>query len=107
MPRVVLDCGFVGVRARHTTGWLSTGIAGGAVAWTHGPRLNPVAAGAQCTRHNAAFRRERQMANSRTFARAPRALTAQKLLLGFIAGFFAVLLFHQPVLALLDQIGFA
>ena len=30
-----------------------------------------------------------------------------QLLLGFVAGFVAVLLFHQPVLALLNQIGLA
>jgi hypothetical protein len=33
--------------------------------------------------------------------------TARKLAIGFVAGFLAVLLFHQPVLALLTQIGFA
>ena len=31
----------------------------------------------------------------------------RKLTLGFVAGFIAVLLFHQPVLALLTQIGLA
>lgn len=33
--------------------------------------------------------------------------SARKLVLGFVAGFVAVLLFHQPVLALLTQIGLA
>ena len=47
------------------------------------------------------------MANSRTFGAARQASSAQKLLLGFVAGFIAVLLFHQPVLALLNQMGFA
>ena len=36
-----------------------------------------------------------------------RPTSARKLILGFVAGFIAVLLFHQPVLALLTQIGFA
>src|SRR5438105_103869 len=36
-----------------------------------------------------------------------RTTPASKLLLGFIAGFLAVLLFHQPVLTLLTQIGMA
>ena len=36
-----------------------------------------------------------------------RPTSARKLVLGFIAGFIAVLLFHQPVLALLAQFGFA
>src|SRR5688572_7921766 len=35
------------------------------------------------------------------------ALPARKLALAFVAGFLAVLLFHQPVLALLTQIGIA
>jgi hypothetical protein len=47
------------------------------------------------------------MAITRAFGAAPQASSAQKLLLGFGAGFIAVLLFHQPVLALLSQIGFA
>ena len=36
-------------------------------------------------------------------ARSP----ARKLLLGFLAGFIATLLFHQPVLALLNELGIA
>jgi hypothetical protein len=32
-------------------------------------------------------------------------VSTRKLVLGFIAGFFAVLLFHQPVVAILAQIG--
>ena len=47
------------------------------------------------------------MASTRSFGAARQASSAQKLLLGFGAGFIAVLLFHQPVLALLSQIGFA
>lgn len=35
------------------------------------------------------------------------AVPARKLLLGFVAGFIAVLLFHQPALALLTELGFA
>lgn len=35
------------------------------------------------------------------------ATSARKLLIGFIAGFVAVLLFHQPALALLTELGFA
>lgn len=38
---------------------------------------------------------------------AHRPTSARKLILGFVAGFIAVLLFHQPVLALLTQIGVA
>jgi hypothetical protein len=34
-------------------------------------------------------------------------ISARKLILGFVAGFIAVLLFHQPVLALLTQLGLA
>lgn len=33
--------------------------------------------------------------------------SARKLILGFVAGFIAVLLFHQPVLALLTEAGFS
>jgi hypothetical protein len=36
-----------------------------------------------------------------------RTISARKLILGFVAGFIAVLLFHQPVLALLTQMGIA
>ncbi|HYC45623.1 MAG TPA: hypothetical protein VED01_09080, partial [Burkholderiales bacterium] len=36
-----------------------------------------------------------------------RSTSADKLLYGFAAGFIAVLLFHQPALALLNQIGLA
>jgi hypothetical protein len=36
-----------------------------------------------------------------------RPSSARKLIVGFVAGFIAVLLFHQPMLALLTQIGFA
>ena len=39
--------------------------------------------------------------------RAREPASARKLVLGFIAGFLAVLLFHQPVVALLAQIGMA
>ena len=35
------------------------------------------------------------------------AVTARKLLVGFVAGFVAVLLFHQPALALMTALGFA
>ena len=35
------------------------------------------------------------------------AISARKLLVGFVAGFIAVLLFHQPALALLTELGFA
>ena len=41
------------------------------------------------------------------FSTAARSVSARKLLFGFIAGFIAVLLFHQPVLALLTQLGYA
>ena len=47
------------------------------------------------------------MAGTHIFGAAPPVSSAHKLLLGFAAGFIAVLLFHQPVLALLNQIGLA
>ena len=34
-------------------------------------------------------------------------ITARKLVVGFVAGFIAVFLFHQPALALLSQLGIA
>jgi hypothetical protein len=37
--------------------------------------------------------------------RAREPVSIRKLVLGFIAGFFAVLLFHQPVVALLAEMG--
>lgn len=40
-------------------------------------------------------------------AGAAPGLSARKLLFGFIAGFIAVLLFHQPALALLTELGLA
>lgn len=39
--------------------------------------------------------------------RAQEGISAQKLVIGFIAGFLAVLAFHQPVLLFLASIGFA
>ena len=45
------------------------------------------------------------MANRATSSRTT--VSNRKLLIGFIAGFFAVLFFHQPVLALLTQAGYA
>ena len=42
-----------------------------------------------------------------TFGAARPGYSGHKLWMGFLAGFIAVLLFHQPVLALLTQIGFA
>jgi hypothetical protein len=47
------------------------------------------------------------MATTRAFGTLRALSPAQKLLLGFFAGFIAVLLFHQPVLALLNQLGIA
>ena len=47
------------------------------------------------------------MAKSRGSGAARNASSARRLLVGFLAGFLAVLLFHQPVLALLTEIGFA
>lgn len=41
------------------------------------------------------------------FDTAHRPVAGEKLLFGFVAGFLAVLLFHQPVLALLSEIGLA
>ena len=38
-------------------------------------------------------------------ARAPQAVSAHKVVIGFIAGFLAVLVFHQPVLAVLVSMG--
>jgi hypothetical protein len=38
--------------------------------------------------------------------RLERPASGRKLMFGFVAGFVAVLLFHQPVLAFLAQIGF-
>jgi hypothetical protein len=38
-------------------------------------------------------------------ARAPQSVSVHKIVIGFIAGFLAVLLFHQPVLALLVSLG--
>lgn len=35
------------------------------------------------------------------------AVSARKLVIGFVAGFIAVLLFHQPALALLTELGVA
>ena len=46
------------------------------------------------------------MASTQVLTGRP-ASTSLKLLLGFIAGFLATLLFHQPVLALLTQMGVA
>ena len=40
-------------------------------------------------------------------AQAHASFSARTLILGFIAGFLAVLLFHQPVLSLLTEVGFA
>lgn len=37
--------------------------------------------------------------------RAPHSVSIHKIVIGFIAGFLAVLLFHQPVLALLVALG--
>lgn len=37
----------------------------------------------------------------------PPAVSIHKLVIGFVAGFLAVLLFHQPVLALLTAVGMA
>ena len=42
-----------------------------------------------------------------SFEVARRPPSAYKLVIGFAAGFIAVLLFHQPALALLTQMGFA
>ena len=42
-----------------------------------------------------------------TFGAARPAYSGQKLWIGFLAGFIAVLLFHQPILALLSQLGIA
>ena len=39
--------------------------------------------------------------------RMQSAVSVQKLVIGFIAGFLAVLIFHQPVLSLLTAAGFA
>ncbi|HET6492293.1 MAG TPA: hypothetical protein VFG44_04895 [Burkholderiales bacterium] len=39
--------------------------------------------------------------------RMQSAVSAQKLVIGFIAGFLAVLIFHQPVLFLLTVVGFS
>jgi hypothetical protein len=46
------------------------------------------------------------MTASRTSA-AHRRISGRKLIVGFVAGFAAVLLFHQPVLAVLTHLGFA
>ncbi len=39
--------------------------------------------------------------------RMQSAVSVQKLVIGFIAGFLAVLIFHQPVLSFLTAVGFA
>lgn len=39
--------------------------------------------------------------------RMQSAVSVQKLVIGFIAGFLAVLIFHQPVLSFLTSVGFA
>jgi hypothetical protein len=46
------------------------------------------------------------MASTQVVTRGPAA-APKKLLIGFVAGFIATLLFHQPVLALLTQMGMA
>jgi hypothetical protein len=43
--------------------------------------------------------------NTLVMRRSGEPVSTRKLVLGFIAGFFAVLLFHQPVVALLAQMG--
>ena len=40
-------------------------------------------------------------------ANIPRSVSVHKVVLGFIAGFLAVLLLHQPVLAFLTSVGLA
>ena len=40
-------------------------------------------------------------------ANIPHTVSTHKVVIGFIAGFLAVLVFHQPVLALLDALGVA
>jgi hypothetical protein len=47
------------------------------------------------------------MATTRVLGAIRARSPAQKLLLGFLAGFVATLLFHQPVLALLNELGIA
>ena len=44
---------------------------------------------------------------SRSAAPTAAAFAARKLVIGFVAGFVAVLLFHQPALALLTELGIA
>ena len=40
-------------------------------------------------------------------ANIPHTVSIHKVVIGFIAGFLAVLVFHQPVLALLSSLGLA
>jgi hypothetical protein len=47
------------------------------------------------------------MATTPLFASTRARSPARKLLLGFLAGFIATLLFHQPALALLNELGIA
>jgi hypothetical protein len=47
------------------------------------------------------------MATTRMFGTVRALSPGQKLLLGFLAGFIATLLFHQPALALLNELGIA